>query len=109
MPDALAIEQLVRDHVTPGQTTLGELGALLECAKWLRDEDVSLVTALTGKLPVPWSNEDTVAAIALPDGSSVLYLALLGKLEAGEISVALRGEAQDTRVSGVVVRAAALA
>ena len=107
MPDAATIERLLREHVTPGETTLGELGALLRCEQWLRDEDVSVITALTGKLPVPWSAEDTVAAIALPSGT--LYVAVSGKLEAAEISAALRGASQDLRVTGAPIRAAACA
>jgi hypothetical protein len=104
-PDALAIEQLLREHITPGATTLGELGALLRCSTWLRDEDVALVTEVAGKLPVPWSDGDTAAVLTVPGGA--LYLAVAGELSAVEIASALRGEAQDLRVSGAIVRAAA--
>jgi hypothetical protein len=106
-PDALAIEQLLREHVAPCGTTLGELGALLHCSAWLRDEDVALVTEVTGKLPVPWADGDTVAVVTLPGGA--FYLAVVGEWSAAEIASALRGEARDLRLSGAIVRATATA
>jgi hypothetical protein len=71
-------------------------------------QDVSVVTALTGKLPVPWSAEDTVAVLALPGGSAVLYLAIAGKLAAAEIAAALRGDSREFRVTSALIRAAAI-
>jgi hypothetical protein len=107
---ALAIEQLVRRQVTPGETTLGELGRMLDGATWLHDHDVVLVTAVTGKLPVPWSSDTTVVAIGLPGGAGdALYLALEERLTAGEVGAALRGAVRDPLVEGAVIRAAACA
>jgi hypothetical protein len=106
---ALAVEQLVRRHVAFGETTLGALGVMLDGATWLHDDDVTLVTAVTGKLPVPWSSDLTVVAIALPGGAGdVLYLALEEKLTAEDVAAALRGVARDPLVEGAVIRAAAV-
>ena len=58
---------------------------------------------------MPWTNEDTVAAIALPGGTATLFVAAIGALEAADFLAALRGSSQDLRVSGAVVRAAACA
>jgi hypothetical protein len=107
---ALAIEQLVRRHVTPGETTLGALAAMLDGAAWLRDGDVSLATTITGKLPVPWSPDGTVAVIALPGGASdAVYLAIAEKLTVTEVRDALRGATRDPLVVNAVITAAACA
>jgi len=104
---ALAVEQLVRRHVHPGGTTLGELAAMLDGAAWLGGGDLTIVRALAGKVPVSWSLDDTVAAVALPGGRRVLYLAVAGRFGAAEIAAALRGKSRDPRVLSAVIREAA--
>ena len=86
-----------------GRTTLAALGAMLDGAAWLGDDDVELVVALGGKVPVSWSPDDTTAAITLPAGRGVLYLAVTGRFTAGELIGALHGTCRDPRVlSGVI-------
>jgi hypothetical protein len=101
---ALAVELLVRRNVVPGRTTLGVLGAMLGGAAWLGDNDLELVEVLGGKVPVSWSLGDTVAAVSLPGGRSVLYLAVAGQYTAPELVNALRGTCADPRVLAAVIR-----
>lgn len=82
---------------------LGELAAVLGRAEWLHDEDVTVVEALAGKIPVGWSPNDTVVAIAvLPelDGgrSWTVYLRISGRFGRDEFLRAVRtGEAPEGR------------
>jgi hypothetical protein len=98
---ASAIAALLGEHVA-GQMPLGVLGARLRCAEWLRDEDVSIVDAVTGKLPVPWSPDVTVAVVAAEGGA--LYLTIEDRLNAAEVADGLRGGPH----ADAVVRAAAV-
>ncbi len=100
----LALVQLVRHHVSPGRTTLGALAALLDGARWLGDGDIVVVTALGGKVPVTWTPEDTIAAVALPGGHGALYLAIVGLFSAEELTTALRGASHDDRILSAVIR-----
>jgi len=87
-----------------GRTTLAALGAMLGGAAWLGDDDVELVVALGGKVPVSWSPDDTTAAVTLPAGHGVLYLAVAGHLTAEELTGALHGTCRDPRVLSAVIR-----
>jgi hypothetical protein len=100
---ALALEQLFRRHVHP-DTTLSALAEMLDGAGWLDDGDVTVVTALGGKVPVTWSLDDTVFAIALPGSRGAVYLAVTGRFGAEELAAALRGASRDERVRSAVIR-----
>jgi hypothetical protein len=104
----LALVQLVRRHVVPGTTTVGVFAEMLEGAHWLSDGDVTVVTAIGGKVPVTWSPDDTVVAIALPGGRGAIYLAMAGRFAPEEIALALRGVSHDERVRSAVIRDAGL-
>ena len=96
--------QLARGYVVPGSATIGEMAALLEGAAWLRDDDVALVTALAGKVPIAWSPDDTAVAISLPGERDTLYLAFAGRLDARQIIDALRGRPRSRQVLATVIR-----
>lgn len=100
-----AFEEVVARRFVPGETTLAELGELLDAASWLRDEDVVRVEALGGKLPVSWSPDATVVAIAVPRGGA-LYLVVEGELSAAEVAAGLRGAGG---AGAAVIREAAVA
>ena len=94
-----AVFELFRRHASPGMT-LGDLGRLLDGATWLHDDDVSVVTALGGKIPVEWTLADTVFVLAVfPDLPGdrfthwAVYVRAAGKVERGEFLQALRMEA----------------
>jgi|SRR5271166_1494800 len=101
---AIAVMQLVRSHVVPGRTTIGDMAALLEGAAWLRDDDVALVTALAGKVPIAWSPDNTAVAISLPGERDTLYLAIAGRFGARQIIDALHGTSRSRQVLGTVIR-----
>ena len=89
-----AVVELFRRHVPPG-TTLGELGGLLAGAEWLRDEDIAVVGAVAGKIPVSWTFDDTVfVLILLPDDdadSTAVYLRVGGKVSPDDFIAVIRG------------------
>lgn len=91
----LAVVQLVRRHVIPGQTTTAEFATMLAGAPWLETGDITLMTALAGKIPVQWSAADTVAAITLPGNEGAIYLSIAGSFSAQEIADALHGLGQN--------------
>ena len=104
-----AVFQLFAGHVRPGMT-LAELAEVLAGAEWLRDEDVSVVTAIAGKIPVTWSSEDTVFVLhVLPEagdgGTWAIYLRVLGRVRREELIRVLRtgdgGEAASARVAEI--------
>ena len=64
--------------------------------------DAAIVDAVTGKLPVPWTPGDTVAAVTVEGGA--LYLAIEGRLSAAEVADGLRGGGH----ADAIVRAAAV-
>jgi hypothetical protein len=101
-----AFEDVVARHVVPGTTTLAELGRMLDAPAWLRDEDVVRVEAVAGKLPVSWASDGTMVAVTLPGGAAALYLALEGKLTAGQVAAGLRGTGD---AGSTVIREAAIA
>jgi hypothetical protein len=104
----LALIQLFRRHVIPGRTSIGELARILDGAHWLGDDDITVITALGGKVPVKWSPDGTVIAIALPGGRGAIYLALAGRFAAEELLIALRGFSHDQRVLSAVIREVAI-
>jgi hypothetical protein len=81
----------VEREAVAGTTTLGELGALIDAPSWLKDGDVLRVDQIGGKIPISWTPEGTVARIALPGGSSFVYLAVDEDLSEAELAGALRG------------------
>jgi hypothetical protein len=101
---AIAVMQLVRNHVVPGRSTIGDMATLLGGAAWLRDDDVVLVTAVAGKVPIAWSTDDTAVAVSLPGERDTLYLALAGRLGARQIIDALRGTSRNRREPATVIR-----
>jgi hypothetical protein len=90
-----AVVELFRRHATPG-TTLAELARALDDPAWLRDEDLSVVEVLGGKIPVSWTLEDTVLVLGvlpgLPDDPSwAIYLRVAGKVELADVLALLHG------------------
>lgn len=104
----LAVVQLVRRHVLPGRTTVGVFAEMLDGAQWLGDGDITLISEVGGKIPVSWTAEDTVIAVALPGNRGAIYLAIAGRFSVREIAVALRGMSRDVRVLSAVIRDAGL-
>jgi hypothetical protein len=100
-----AIVELFRERVSPG-TTLGELAELLSGSGWPRDEDVTVVEAIAGKLPVSWTLEDTVFALSLPpDGDespSAVYLRVQGKVSRDDFLAAVRGGRGDSSAAPIL-------
>ncbi len=93
--DPLAVIELFRRHVTKG-ITLHRMAKLLEGATWLQDEDVDVVTAIEGEIPVTWNLEDTVFVIRLfPESerqsSFAIYLRVAGKVPLDSFIRLLRG------------------
>jgi len=89
------VVELFRRQVRPGMT-LADLARVLGDAAWLRDEDLSVVDVLGGKIPVSWTLEDTVLVLGvlpgLPDDPGwSIYLRVAGKLELADVLALLRG------------------
>jgi hypothetical protein len=100
----LAIVQLVRRHISTGKTSVGELAEMLGGAKWLGDDDVTVFTIIAGKVPVVWSPDDTIIAIALPGGRGAIYLTIKGHFTAEQLTAALHGSSHDVSVLSAVIR-----
>ena len=83
---------------------MGDVAKLLDRAIWLRDDDVALVTALTGKVPIAWSPDDTAVALSLPGLQDTLYLAIAGRFGVRQIIDALRGTSRSPQMLATVVR-----
>lgn len=100
-----AIVELFSERVRPG-TTLGELAELLSGAAWPRDEDVSVVEAIAGKIPVSWTLEDTIFALSLPpdgdDGPSAVYIRVQGKVSRDDFLAAVRGGGEDVSATPIL-------
>jgi hypothetical protein len=101
-------EDLIGREVVPGETTLGELGALIDARSWLDARAVTVIDAVFGKLPVSWSAGSTVAAVALPGGRSVLYLAIEEALGAAEVASGLHGDPEAACAAGAIILDAAV-
>jgi hypothetical protein len=93
-----AVFSLFQRHVSPG-VTLTALAQIPANPTWLRDEDVSIVTRLGGKLPVQWSPTDTIFVLSifpdLPDGIYqfwAIYLRVEGKVERDQFLALIRGQ-----------------
>jgi hypothetical protein len=99
-----ALVQLVRRHVLPGLTTVGVFVEMLDGARWLSDTDIVVINVLGGKIPVKWSLDDTVIAIALPGGHGAIYLAISGRIDTKELAGAFRGLSREERVLSAVIR-----
>ena len=92
-----AVVELFRRQVQPGMT-LADLARVLGDAAWLRDEDLSVVDVLGGKIPVSWTLEDTVLVFGvLPELSDeasrywAIYLRVAGSIDVADVLVLLRG------------------
>ena len=83
------ILELFRRHVSVGMR-LDSFAQLLGDPKWLRDEDVEVVIALNGEIPVTWNFEDTIIVLRLlPESASdsdfAIYLRISGKVSRGDL------------------------
>jgi hypothetical protein len=92
-----AVFALFRRHVSPG-TTLADLARLLDGPTWLVDDDISVMTALGGKIPVAWTLDDTAAVLSVFPGLAddqhqywAIYLRIGGQIDEQSIRAALRG------------------
>jgi len=90
-----AVVELFRRQVQPGMT-LADLARVLGDAAWLRDEDLSVVDVLGGKIPVSWTLEDTVLVLGvlpgLPDDPAwSIYLRVAGKIALADVLALLHG------------------
>jgi hypothetical protein len=100
---ALALVELVRRHVVPKQTTVGAFAQMLNGAPWLAEDDLAVATEITGKVPVDWSHDDTVAVISLPGQRGAIYLVISGSHSAVEIATAMRGQPSDPRIDSAII------
>jgi hypothetical protein len=103
-----AVVELFRRHVQPGMT-LADLGRVLDDPGWLRDDDLSVVDVLGGKIPVSWTLEDTVLVLGvlpgLPDDPAwSIYLRVAGKLELADVLALLHGRAAPPEVARAEIR-----
>ncbi len=97
-----AVFALFARHISPG-LSLGELAGLLDNPTWVRDEDITAITRLGGKLPVRWSVNDTVFLFNVfpnvPDGiyqSWAIYLKVAGKVDRDVFVALIRGRPSDS-------------
>ena len=103
-----AIVELFREQVRPGMT-LAELARVLDEPDWLRDEDLTVVDVLGGKIPVTWTHEDTVLVLGvlpgLPDDPSwSIYLRVAGKLQLADVLALLHGGDAPAHVARAEIR-----
>jgi hypothetical protein len=101
---ALALIELVRRHVVPGQTTVSTFAQMLDGAPWLGEDDLVVATEITGKVPVQWSQDDTVAVISLPGHRDTIYLVISGSHSAAEIEAFMRGKSCEPRLSSALIQ-----
>jgi hypothetical protein len=92
-----AVYELFQRHIHSGMT-LAVMAELLDDPTWLKDEDITMVTMVGGKLPVKWSMEDTIFILhifpGLPDRQYAhwaAYIKISGKVERQSIVDVLRG------------------
>ena len=103
-----AVVELFRRHVKVGMT-LAELARVLDDPAWLRDDDLSVVEVLGGKIPVTWTHEDTVLVLGvlpeLPDDPSwAIYLRVAGRIELADVLALLRGGTGPPEVERAEIR-----
>jgi hypothetical protein len=101
---AVAVER----GATAGTTTSGELGGLIDAARWLADADVLRIDAIGGKIPISWTPDGTVARIALPGGSEFVYFAVDEDLTAAELAGGLRGDPGFERAAAAILQQVAV-
>ena len=103
-----AVVELFRRQVQPGMT-LADLARVLDDPAWLRDDDLSVVDVLGGKIPVSWTHEDTVLVLGvlpgLPDDPGwSIYLRVAGKLELADVLALLHGRDAPPEVARAEIR-----
>ena len=80
--------QFFRRHVRPGMT-LTKLGRVLGHPTWLRPDDIDIVQAVIGELPIAWSPEDTIVVLRIQVGAPGLcaaaYIKIAGKVRRSHI------------------------
>jgi hypothetical protein len=82
---------LFRRHVDPS-FGLQHLAKTLAPTRWLRDEDISVMGALAGRIPVQIGLDRTVFVISvLHDSKSAVYISVLGEMKRDEFSRIIRG------------------
>jgi hypothetical protein len=86
--------QFFRRHVRPGMT-LTKLGRVLGHPAWLQPDDIDIVQAVIGELPVAWSPEDTIVTLRIHVGTPGLraaaYIKIAGKVRRSHILTLLFG------------------
>jgi hypothetical protein len=102
------VVELFREHVRPGMT-LAELARVLDEPEWLRDEDLSVVDVLGGKIPVRWTHEDTVLVLGvlpgLPDDPGwSIYLRVAGRVALADVLALLHGREAPAEVARAEIR-----
>jgi hypothetical protein len=104
-----AVYELIQRHVYSGMT-LADMAEILDDPTWLKDEDVTMVTIVGGKLPVKWSMEDTIFILhifpGLPDrqyANWAAYIKISGKVERQSIVDVLRGRPVEQAATGATV------
>jgi hypothetical protein len=98
----------IEREAVPGQTTVGELGALIDAPSWLSEADVERIDVVGGTIPISWAPDGTVAVIALPSGSEFVYFSVEEDLSAAELAAGLRGEAGSEATGAAVLRQVAV-
>ena len=104
-----AVYELIQRHVHNGMT-LADMAKILDDPTWLKDEDVTMVTIVGGKMPVKWSMEDTIFILhifpGLPDRQYAhwaAYIKISGKVERQSIVDVLRGRPVEQAAAGATV------
>jgi hypothetical protein len=95
--------------VVAGETSLRQIGTLIDAPRWLDDGNVTIAQTLGGKLPVSLPPGGTVAVVALPDDDSALYIALQQSFTAADVSRGLRGESGAAAAEAVALQVAVIA
>lgn len=90
-----AIVHLLRRHLQPGRSTLGDFARLLGGHRCLRMDGIDVVTVLAGKIPVRWTPGDTVfvcrALTDVESGPWALYLRVAGRVSREQFIDLLHG------------------
>lgn len=103
---AYCVLLLFRRHTSAGMT-LTDLSKVLQPLDWLHDEDVAVVSEITGELPVRWRLEDTVIVLTLFRDPSLhpiaVYLRIQGRVDRNEFLGVLRGRPVNEATATAVV------
>lgn len=104
---AHCIFQLFKRHISVGMN-LYRFGELLRNPTWLKNEDIEIVNALNGEIPVTWTLNDTIFVFRIfPELSNkysfAIYLRILGKIDRNDLIWLLRGNEVNQVMKNVTI------